>query len=74
MQFRSTCIWYVEYGMDHRFRIRLLNADGVCVGSNMIRLIKSGLQITSQFQNKKYIFRTKFKAQRCKGDKNDEVG
>lgn len=27
----------------------------------MIRLIKSGLQITSQFQNKKDIFRTKFK-------------
>lgn len=26
----------------------------------MICLIKSGLQITSQFQNKKYIFRTKF--------------
>lgn len=32
MQFRSTCIWYVKYGMDHRFRIRLLNADGVCEG------------------------------------------
>lgn len=41
----------------------------------MICLIKSGLQITSQFQNEKYNFcRSKFKAQRCKGDKNDEVG
>lgn len=40
----------------------------------MICLIKSGLQITYQVQNEKYIFRTKFKAQRCKGDKNDEVG
>lgn len=30
MQFSS--IWYVEYGMDHRLRITLLNTDGVCVG------------------------------------------